>query len=205
MPDFSYERNYCQTGRVAGVDEAGCGPWAGPVVASAVTFFEHDEKLWMNLNDSKKLSKTKREQCYDDLLNSKKLIYGIGMASVQEIDQLNIANATCLAMERAISSLCEKPDYFLVDGIRKPQIDIPLKLIIKGDSLSLSIAAASIIAKVTRDRTMTEIGEAHPEYGWAKNSGYGTSFHQNALKCYGVTSHHRTSFAPIRKLLDEVA
>jgi ribonuclease HII len=204
MPDFSFEQN-CPYGRVAGVDEAGCGPWAGPVVASAVTFFEYDEKLWMNLNDSKRLSKAKREQCYDDLTNSKSLIYGVGVASVQEIDQLNIAKATCLAMERAISALCKKPDYVLVDGIRKPQIDIPVKLIVKGDSISLSIAAASIIAKVTRDRIMAEIGEVHPEYGWSKNAGYGTSFHQNALKCCGVTPHHRVSFAPIRKLLDEVA
>ncbi|MCX7343718.1 MAG: ribonuclease HII [Proteobacteria bacterium] len=204
MPDFSFEQN-CHYERVAGVDEAGCGPWAGPVVASAVTFFEYDEKLWMNLNDSKKLSKTRREQCYDDITNSKKLNYSVGMASVQEIDQLNIAKATCLAMERAILALCEKPDYVLIDGIRKPQIDIPVKLIIKGDSISLSIAAASIVAKVTRDRMMTEIGEMHPEYGWAKNAGYGTSFHQQALQCYGVTSHHRASFAPIRKLLDEAA
>ena len=131
--------------------------------------------------------------------------YGVGLASVQEIDQLNIARATCLAMERAILALYEKPDYALVDGIRKPQIDIPVKLIIKGDGISLSIAAASIVAKVTRDHIMAEIGEMHPEYGWAKNAGYGTSFHQNALKCYGITPHHRASFAPIRKLLDEAA
>ena len=204
MPDFSFEQN-CGYEKIAGIDEAGCGPWAGPVVASAVIFYEYNEKIWSNLDDSKKLSKAKRESLYDNITNSSQLAYGVGIASVEEIDSLNIAKATCLAMERALSSLNEKPDYVLVDGIRKPQINIPLELIIKGDSRSFSIAAASIVAKVTRDRIMDKIGETYPEYGWSKNAGYGTSFHQQALKCYGVTPHHRRSFLPIRKLIDEAA
>lgn len=204
MPDFCLEKAYPST-KVVGIDEAGCGPWAGPVVASAVIFFEYDEAFWQDLNDSKKLSKTKREQCYVQLISSSKLVYGMGIASVAEIDKLNIAKATCLAMERAVLALPIQPEFALIDGIREPKINIPLKLIIKGDGISLSIAAASIIAKVTRDRIMAEIGAEHPEYGWSKNAGYGTAFHQNALKYYGITPHHRQSFAPIRNLLNEAA
>lgn len=204
MPDFSFEQN-CGYEKVAGIDEAGCGPWAGPVVASAVIFYEYNENVWSDLNDSKKLSKAKRELLYDSITNSSQVAYGVGIASVEEIDGLNIARATCLAMERAVSSLTVNPDYVLVDGIRRPQIDIPLELIIKGDGRSFSIAAASIVAKVTRDRIMDEIGKTYYEYGWSKNAGYGTSFHQQALKCYGVTPHHRKSFLPIRKLIDEAA
>jgi len=204
MPDFCLEKN-CKYTKIAGIDEAGCGPWAGPVVAASVIFFEHNEELWNDLNDSKKLSKIKREQCYVKLVNSPQLVYGVGIATVTEIDTLNIAKATCLAMERAMLALPEKPEYALVDGIREPKINTPLKLVIKGDSISLSIAAASIIAKVTRDSIMAEIGEKYPEYGWSKNAGYGTALHQHALKCYGVTPYHRTSFSPIRKLINEAA
>lgn len=203
-PDFCLERE-CQYLQVAGIDEAGCGPWAGPVVAASVIFFEHDEALWQGINDSKKLTRVKRDKCYEQLISSTQLVYGVGSASLEEIDELNIANATCLAMERAVLALPIRPEYALIDGIRKPKINIPLSLVVKGDSLSLSIAAASIIAKVTRDRIMTEIGEKYPEYGWSKNAGYGTALHHNALKCYGVTPHHRRSFAPIRQLLNEAA
>ena len=204
MPDFCLERE-CQYQKVAGIDEAGCGPWAGPVVAASVIFFEYNEALWQGLNDSKKLSKIKREQYYAQLTSSTQLAYGVGITSVDEIDELNIANATCLAMERAVSALPIEPEFALIDGIRKPKINIPLSLVVKGDSLSLSIAAASIIAKVTRDQIMTSLGEEYPEYGWCQNAGYGTALHQHALKCYGVTPHHRKSFAPIRQLLNEAA
>ncbi len=203
-PDFRLERE-CQHLSVAGIDEAGCGPWAGPVVAAAVVFFEHDEAAWQDLNDSKKLVRTKRDQCYAQLTSSAQLVYGVGSASVAEIDTLNIARATCLAMERAVLALPMQPEYALIDGIRKPKINLPLSLVVKGDSLSLSIAAASIIAKVTRDRIMTEIGAKYPEYGWENNAGYGTALHRHALNCYGVTLHHRRSFAPIRQLLNEAA
>lgn len=204
MPDFLFEQTSGYQ-KVVGVDEAGCGPWAGPVVASAVIFFEYNEKPWSKLNDSKKLSKKKRELLYYSLTNSSQLTYGVGIASVEEIDMLNIAKATCLAMQRAIIALPEKPNYILIDGIRKPQINIPFELIVKGDSKSLSIAAASIIAKVTRDQIMDDISKSYPEYGWSKNAGYGTSFHEQALKRLGVTPHHRKSFAPIRKLIEETA
>ncbi len=204
MPDFSFEQKIGSQ-KVSGIDEAGCGPWAGPVIAAAVIFFEYNQQLWSNLNDSKKLTVKKREQCFEVLTNSASLVYGIGMASVEEIDSLNIANATRLSMERAISALPIQPDHVLIDGIRKPSINIPLTMIVKGDSLCLSIAAASIIAKVTRDRIMTDLAKNYPMYYWSRNAGYGTALHQEALKNHGVTPHHRKSFAPIRVLLGEAA
>lgn len=203
-PDFAFEKK-CDFKKVAGVDEAGCGPWAGPVVAASVIFHEYDENLWTDLNDSKKLSKSKREELYKKLTESKQLSYGIGIASVEEIDFTNIAKATVLAMKRAVMALPIRPEYLLIDGIRKPEIDIPFELIVKGDSKSLSIAAASIIAKVTRDEMMDQISKLHPEYGWTKNAGYGTALHQKALEEFGVTIHHRKSFAPIRKLIEVAA
>ncbi len=204
MPDFAFEQKL-KAQKVAGVDEAGCGPWAGPVVASAVIFLKYDETLWADLNDSKKLTALKRRRCFEVLTNSQQLVYGIGTASVNEIDEFNIGQATRLAMERAISNLPAKPEHVLIDGIRKPSISMPATMIVKGDSLSLSIAAASIIAKVTRDKIMEELDKEHPMYHWSKNAGYGTALHQNALKSHGVTSHHRKSFAPIRALLGEAA
>ncbi|MEI7494089.1 MAG: ribonuclease HII [Alphaproteobacteria bacterium] len=204
MPDFSFEQKIISQ-KVAGVDEAGCGPWAGPVVAAAVMFFEYNQGLWAGLNDSKKLTTKKREQCFEMLTNSTSLVYGIGSASVEEIDNLNIGNATRLSVERAIAALPIQPEHVLIDGIRKPTINIPFTMIVKGDSLSLSISAASIIAKVTRDRIMTELSKKYPVYCWSKNAGYGTSIHQDALRNYGVTPHHRKSFAPIRALLGEAA
>ena len=204
MPDFSFEQKI-QSQKVAGADEAGCGPWAGPVVAAAVVFLKYDESLWTDLNDSKKLTAKKRERCFEALTNSPQLVYGIGEASVAEIDAINIGKATRLAMERAIANLPIKPEHVLIDGIRKPSISMPATMIVKGDSLSLSIAAASIIAKVTRDKMMQELGEEYPEYFWSRNAGYGTALHQDALKNYGVTPHHRKSFAPIKALLGEAA
>lgn len=204
MPDFSYEKKLCLK-KVAGVDEVGCGPWAGPVVASAVIFFEYDQTSWTSLNDSKKLTPQKRQKCFEMLMNSRSLIYGIGSASVEEIDEFNIANATRLAMKRAIKDLSIQPEHILIDGIREPSINIPFSMITKGDGLSLSIAAASIIAKVTRDKLMSDLAKDYPMYHWSKNAGYGTVLHQEALKEYGLTPHHRKSFAPIRALLRKVA
>jgi ribonuclease HII len=204
MPDFSFEQKI-ESQKVAGVDEAGCGPWAGPVIAAAVMFFEYNQQLWGNINDSKKLTAQKREHCFEVLTNSASLVYGIGSASVEEIDSLNIGNATRLSVERAIAALPIQPEHVLIDGVRKPSINIPLTMIVKGDSLCLSIAAASIIAKVTRDRIMTDLAKNYPMYYWSRNAGYGTALHQEALKNYGVTPHHRKSFAPIRALLGEAA
>lgn len=204
MPNFSFEQKL-QAQKVAGVDEAGCGPWAGPVVAAAVIFLEYHEVLWADLNDSKKLTALKREKLFDALIHSPRVVYGIGKASVNEIDLLNIGQATRLAMERAIAALPIQPEHVLIDGIRKPSINFPTMMIVKGDSLSLSIAAASVIAKVTRDKIMQELDKEYPAYHWSTNAGYGTALHQEALKTYGVTVHHRQSFAPIRALLKEVA
>lgn len=204
MPDFSFENRFLSR-KVAGMDEAGCGPWAGPVVAAAVMFFEYDQDFWSKLNDSKKLTSRKRQECFEMLMHSSALIYGIGSASVGEIDELNIANAIGLAMKRALDSLSIIPEHVLIDGTRKPSINIPFTMITKGDSLSLSIAAASIIAKVTRDQIMKDLERDYPEYYWSKNAGYGTALHQEALKKYGITPHHRRSFSPISALLGNVA
>lgn len=204
MPDFSFEQKL-HNQKVAGVDEAGCGPWAGPVVAAAVIFLKYDESLWASLNDSKKLTLLKRGKCFEMLTNSLQLVYGIGTASVNEIDEFNIGQATRFAIERAITNLPIKPGHVLIDGIRRPTINMPTTMLVKGDSLSLSIAAASIIAKVTRDKIMQELDKKYPMYYWSKNAGYGTVLHQDALKNHGVTIHHRRSFAPIRALLGEVA
>jgi len=203
-PDFSFEKNFIDK-KVAGVDEVGCGPWAGPVLACAVVFFEYDQAFWNNVNDSKKLTARKRQESFELLTKSSSLVYGIGSASVEEIDQLNIACATRLAMERAVDNLPIRPEHLLIDGIRKPFIDIPFTMITKGDGKSLSIAAASIIAKVTRDRIMDDLAEDYPMYHWSKNAGYGTALHQDALRKYGLTPHHRKSFAPIRAMLRKVA
>lgn len=201
MPDFSLEKKTnCKI--VAGIDEAGCGPWAGPVVAACVKFHEFDEAKWSELNDSKKLSKKKREHFFAELTASSQLTYGVGIATVNEIDELNIANATRLAMERAIKVLSYQPEHLLIDGIRKPSTNIPITTVIKGDSISLSIAAASIIAKVNRDEIMKHLSQDYPLYQWSKNAGYGTAFHQEMLKIHGITPHHRKSFAPIRALLE---
>lgn len=205
-PDFSFEK---KTGKinVAGIDEAGCGPWAGPVVACAVIFFDYaDSVKWNYLNDSKKLSPAKRLEYFDKItIASKDLTYGIGITSVEEIDNLNIGKATRLAMERAVANLKITPTMALIDGIRAPTLDIPIQMITKGDSLSLSIAAASIIAKVSRDDIMNKLDKIYPQYGWAKNAGYGTARHINAIKEHGITEQHRKSFAPIKKHIQEAA
>lgn len=182
---------------IAGVDEAGRGPWCGPVVSAAVIL---DQKhINTEINDSKKLSEVKRERLYEEIMSNHQV--GIGIATVDEIDTLNILGATKLSMKRAIDQLKQKPDAVLIDGNQKLDIDIYNQPVIKGDSVSLSIAAASIIAKVYRDRIMKQLADEFPTYAWEANKGYGTKAHQEALKKYGVTAHHRKSFAPIKKLL----
>jgi len=203
MPDFTFEYEAIAEGLgpVAGIDEAGRGPWAGPVVAGAVILDPETlpDDLRFGLNDSKKLKADKR----DGLLNllQEHAETGIGIASVEEIDALNILQATMLAMSRAVENLGTKPGMALVDGNRLPELLCPAEALVKGDGRSLSIAAASIIAKVTRDRIMAKLADAHPHYGWERNAGYGTKRHQQALADHGVCEHHRRSFAPIRKIL----
>ena len=200
MPTLQIEAQH--TGIVGGVDEVGRGPWAGPVVAGvAVVCRPLPSFLSDTIQDSKKLTKSNRDSIYKNLLNLEDFYYGVGVASVEEIDQLNILRATFLAMERAVQSLPEKPHVLLIDGKFIPSFEgIETYPVIKGDSLSLSIAAASILAKVTRDKMMEDLAEEYPHYGWERNAGYGTAEHHHALKIHGITPHHRRSFAPIRNL-----
>lgn len=215
MPDFSFEQQAlvpqdlfvrAPSGKIliAGIDEAGRGPWAGPVVAGAVVFpgLKIPDMLARRLNDSKKLSPAQREELFDALQASDALI-GCGAASVEEIDRLNILQATFLAMRRAVEALPEQPEFALVDGNKIPPLPCPAQAIVKGDGLSLSIAAASIVAKVTRDRRMAQLAEQFPYYGWETNAGYGTKTHQYGLKVHGICVHHRKSYAPIQRIIAE--
>lgn len=186
---------------VCGVDEVGRGPLAGPVVAAAVIL--NPTCIPVGLDDSKRLTAKKREALYEGILETS-VAYAIAQASVEEIDSLNILEASMLAMRRAVAGLDMVPMAALVDGNRDPGLgNIHTRTLIKGDSRSLSIAAASILAKVFRDRLMAKLDEDFPQYGWAQNAGYGVEKHRQALKLVGVTPHHRRSFAPIRYILDE--
>jgi len=195
MPDFTLERRI--KGPVAGVDEVGRGPLAGPVYAAAVIL--DPARLPEGLDDSKKMSETRRDKAFNAIMTSA-LAVGIGVASVEEIDRINILAATMLAMRRAVDRLSVAPVHALIDGNKVPALPCPADAIVKGDSKVLSIAAASIIAKVTRDRVMSELDLAFPGYGWARNKGYGTADHMQALARLGPSVHHRTSFAPIAQL-----
>ncbi|WP_020400704.1 ribonuclease HII [Kordiimonas gwangyangensis] len=201
-PDWRFEAALAREGFdvVCGVDEVGRGPLAGPVVAAAVILDQ--ARVPEGLNDSKKLSEKKREGLYD-AIHEMAVAVSIAEASVAEIDEINILEASMLAMRRAVSGLAHVPQAALVDGNRAPGLKMPTRTIIKGDGRSLSIAAASIVAKVFRDRMMKKLGEDHPEYGWASNAGYGVAKHLAALRLVGVTPHHRKSFAPIRQILNE--
>ncbi len=199
-PDFHHETLLGQKHGtpVAGIDEAGRGPWAGPVVAAAVILDENN--IPEGLNDSKKLGEAHREQLFGKICNS--AVVGIGIMDVEVIDRDNILNATLAAMQQAIAKLPVRPAVALIDGNRCPDLPCPAEALVKGDQLSLSIAAASIIAKVTRDRIMCEMALEYPRYGFEKHKGYGTRAHQQALTQYGVTPHHRRSFKPVRKLIE---
>ena len=176
---------------VCGVDEAGRGPLAGPVCAAAV-ILPPDVEI-PGLDDSKKLTDKKRRELFP-VIKEKAVAYGIAFADEQEIDEINILQATYLAMERAISQLSVKPDYALIDGNRAKDFGLPLETVVHGDSRSASIAAASILAKVTRDDKMLEMAEQYPQYGFDIHKGYGTKAHYEALSAYGVCPIHRTSF-----------
>ena len=185
-------------GLVAGVDEAGRGPLAGPVVAAAVIL--DDLHPIAGLADSKKLSATRREALFDEI-RAKALCCSIAEASVEEIDRLNILQATLLAMRRAVLGLRLKPKMVLVDGNRLPTLDMPAEAIVKGDALVPAISAASILAKVHRDRWCVQVDEQYPQYGFAGHKGYGTALHMAALREHGACIHHRRSFAPVAKVL----
>ncbi len=201
-PDLLHEKQY--NGVVAGIDEVGRGPWAGPVVAAAVVFhsYELPETFTRYINDSKKLLEKRRLEVYEALVSSEYCSYSLGQASVEEIDLLNIREATFLAMKRSFQGLGPHVDVALIDGNASPGLPCQTVTIIGGDQVSLTIAAASIIAKVYRDNLMGQLAADFPAYGWETNAGYGTKHHQDALRKHGVTTHHRRSFAPIRELLE---
>lgn len=199
MPDFTIEDQY--RGRIAGIDEVGRGPLAGPVVAAAVILPRDDRLpsiLLAELNDSKKLSAKKRDRLFDVIMSCAEV--GIGAASVREIDQINILQATYVAMRRAVDRLARVPDQALVDGNRDPGLPCAVQTVVKGDSKSLSIAAASIVAKVVRDRAMTRLAVRYPFFDWEGNAGYGVKKHMAGLGEVGPTPHHRKSFKPIAEL-----
>ncbi|ART54694.1 ribonuclease HII [Acidovorax carolinensis] len=183
---------------MAGVDEAGRGPLAGPVVAAAVIL--DDLHSIAGLADSKKLTAARREALFDEI-RAKALCCSIAEASVEEIDRLNILQATLLAMRRAVLGLRLKPKMVLVDGNRLPTLDMPAEAIVKGDALVPAISAASILAKVHRDRWCVQVDEQYPQYGFAGHKGYGTAVHMAALREHGACIHHRRSFAPVAKVL----
>lgn len=182
---------------IGGIDEVGRGPLAGPVVA-AVAILPRNAQL-PGINDSKKLSPTQRERLCKNISNTV-IDWGIGIVDEQTIDKINILQATYMAMGKAVKSLRLKPHFLLVDGHKIPHLDIPQKPIIKGDQLSISIAAASILAKVVRDRMMIEYDNEFPHYGFAQHKGYGTESHIEAIKKYGICKLHRRSFEPIKSL-----
>lgn len=200
MDWFLYENQCTEQGysSICGVDEAGRGPLAGPVCAAAVILKPND--IIEGVNDSKKLSEKKREALYD-VIKDRAVAYSIAFASVEEIEELNILNATMLAMKRAVEGLSKAADYAIIDGNKTPDLSIPCSAIVKGDANSMSIAAASILAKVTRDRLMLEYDKEYPQYMFAKHKGYGTKIHTQAIREYGPCPIHRMSF--LKKILSK--
>jgi len=202
MPSFRFELR-CE-GRVAGIDEAGRGPLAGPVYAAAAVIdrTRAARKLLRMIDDSKKLTLEQREEAYEAMIASGVVQFAVAEASVEEIDRVNILQATYMAMRRAVQALVERPEVVLVDGNRAPpQLGCRAETIVGGDAHSYSIAAASIFAKVTRDRYMHALAVTYPGYGWETNRGYGSQQHLEALSLLGPTPHHRRSFAPVTRLV----
>ena len=200
VPHFREEKKRLRAGAklIAGVDEAGRGPLAGPVTAAAVILDPKD--MPKGLNDSKKLTAKARDTLFDLIMDKAQV--SIAHASVDEIDDLNILYASHLAMERAVAGLTSRPCHTLIDGNMIPKnLICPATALVKGDARSLSIAAASIVAKVMRDRIMVDLAQQHPGYGWEKNAGYPTKAHKAALENLGVTPHHRRSFKPVYQML----
>ena len=198
VPDFCIEKN-CVEKIIAGVDEAGRGPLCGPVVAGAVVFLKYDFDDMPLISDSKQMSERQREVAYDWITQN--TIWAVGQCSPAEIDELNILWASMRAMERAVAKLSRVPELCLIDGNRVPK-NLRGRAVVRGDAKSLSIAAASIIAKETRDKIMHELAQKFPEYGWDRNAGYPTAEHLSAIEKYGVTEHHRRTFGPVKKALN---
>lgn len=201
MVDFEIEKEYTEKGfqLICGIDEAGRGPLAGPVCAAAVILPIGTEIE--GLNDSKKLTEKKREMLFP-IITKKAIAYGIGFASEQEIDEINVLNATFLAMRRAVEALGISPDLLLIDGNQKPKIGVGEEVtVIKGDAKSVSVAAASVLAKVSRDRYMLEIAQEYPQYAFEKHKGYGTKLHYEKIAEYGVSPIHRKTF--LKKILGD--
>jgi ribonuclease HII len=208
MPHYIYESRLLKAHagpaplRICGVDEAGRGPLAGPVMAAAVILDK--KRIPKGLNDSKQLAEETREELFPRIMEMAVAV-GVGQASVDEIDLVNIRQATHLAMARAVRALAVAAEFALVDGNDPPALPCKCDTLVDGDARSVSIAAASIIAKVTRDRLMARLHDEHPGYNWKSNKGYGTPEHYDGLRLHGVTLHHRRSFGPIRNLLQGIA
>ena len=201
-PTLDHELQFIRSGYalVAGIDEAGRGAWAGPVVAAAVVIHLSENSNFRKVNDSKRLSPRQREALYPMIVDQC-VACGIGQSSAAEIDALGIVPATRLAMTRAVQALTPPPDALIIDAVRLPQINLPQAVFNFADSISLSVAAASILAKVTRDRLLIELDAQYPQYALARHKGYGTRLHQSALQSIGPCEIHRKSFKPIRALL----
>lgn len=201
MPDLKFESEKRAEGYrwIAGIDEAGRGPLAGPVSAAAVILpndFSHEL-----LDDSKKLTEKRREILYQELVSRDDVFWSLSYADAEEIESINILRATHAAMARAAQGLCQMPDFCLIDGLPVKEFPLPSEGIVKGDGKSLSIAAASIIAKVSRDRLMLEYAEQYPEYGFERHKGYGTKLHLEALREHGPCPIHRKTFAPVADVI----
>lgn len=201
IPDFCLEKN-CGKKIVAGVDEAGRGPLCGPVVAGAVVFLKYDFGDMPIITDSKQMSEKQRDIAFDWITNNPDIVWSVAQCSATEIDELNILRASLTAMERAINGLKIRPEYCLVDGNKMPD-NIFGEPVVKGDAKSLSIAAASILAKVTRDRLMKELAQKYPEYAWDKNAGYPTQQHLQAIEKYGINEHYRKTYKPVKERLEK--
>ena len=199
-PDMTAEAAAYAAGykHVCGIDEAGRGPLAGPVVAAAVVLPPGYDIP--GLNDSKKLTAKKRDALYEQLMADERVLKCVAEATVQEIDELNILRATHLAMARAAQGITPAVDFCLIDGLAVPKFHLPSQNMVKGDARCLSIAAASVLAKVTRDRYMQRLAEEFPQYGFDRHAGYGTKAHLEAIRKYGVTIHHRRTFAPVAQM-----
>jgi len=201
IPDFCLEKN-CGKKIVAGVDEAGRGPLCGPVVAGAVVFLKYDFGDMPIITDSKQMSEKQRDIAFDWITKNPDIVWSVAQCSATEIDELNILRASLTAMKRAINGLKIRPEYCLVDGNKMPD-NIFGEPVVKGDAKSLSIAAASILAKVTRDRIMHDLAKIFPEYGWDKNAGYPTQQHLQAIEKYGINEHYRKTYKPVKERLEK--
>ena len=203
VPDFSIEKN---TGKkiIAGADEAGRGPLCGPVVAGAVVFKKFDFDDMPIISDSKQMNEKPRDIAYDWITNNPDILWGVGQCSAAEIDELNILQASLTAMTRAINAIGVDVEYCLIDGNKMPK-GIIGESVVKGDAKSLSIAAASIIAKVTRDRIMKDLAKQFPQYDWDKNAGYPTQQHLQAIDKYGINEHYRKTYRPVKERIEKNA